>query len=107
MHELTLTNKKCVLKKNTLFIDNLVANFSNLVSISDLGSIIKKNVYSKMYFKCTVYAKYATNTFTYVLNKNITKCNKNTMQLYFWYTKLACLRFSKLEELIVMYFKLC
>ncbi len=53
MHELTLTNKKCVIKKNTLFIDNLVANFSNLVSISDLGSIIKKNVYSKMYFKCT------------------------------------------------------
>jgi len=45
------------------------------------------------------YTKYTTNTFTYYV------LNINTLQLYFWYTKLIYLKSAKLKQLILCTFK--
>ncbi len=49
-----------------------------------------------MYLKYIYFMLSTTNTFTY-----LSALHLNTLQLYFWYTKLLYLKSAKLEQLIL------
>ncbi len=63
---------------------------------SDRICILVKYRYTKMYLK---YIYFMLSTLQ--MHLHIYVLNKNTLQLYFWYTKLVYLKFAKLEKLIL------
>lgn len=84
-----------MLTEKIICFDNLEANLSNLVRISDLRSLVK-NKYTEMYFK---YFYFTLSMLQ--IHLRIYVFYRNTLQLYFWYTKLVYLKSAKLEELIL------